>query len=213
MVTLVTLKKIMGDVLKGLDFVRASIDIVIVFYNTIEEHIAAIGQMETKDSRRTRKHATNSEELRCMGGQGLARNEREPPYVWSYPTSYQNTVTTKWRAGVQGSDGDDKVSDIPFLVDVSRERWGNIRSNGDRSHRMGTLPSYSSKISRPFTWLLALFYIDFTRRLSRQYKNGPCNLLICVEHMTSWPVARAMSAVTDKTISKCIDEVVHHFAL
>lgn len=81
----------------------------------------------------------------------------------------------------------------------------------DECQRMRPLRQYCTTLHRPLTSLFEVFSIDLagpfpTTRECLKY------LLVCVEHLTGWPIARATKDGTAETVMGVIqDEFMHLF--
>ena len=73
------------------------------------------------------------------------------------------------------------------------------------------VPRYRTTLSQPLTGLFQTFSIDFAGPLPRTAK-GNRFLLIAVEHLTGWPIARATAASTaDVVLNFVKDEIIYSF--
>lgn len=82
----------------------------------------------------------------------------------------------------------------------------------DSCQRMKPLPPYASNMKRPTTGLFDVFYIDFSGPFPRHCEGGPRYLLICVEHLTGWPILKPTWDATSKTVRGFMEkEVIHPF--
>lgn len=77
---------------------------------------------------------------------------------------------------------------------------------------MQTVPRYVSNLKRPVAGLFDVFSIDFAGPFPVPYVGGPKYLLVCVEHLTGWPVVRATKDATSKTVMDFVEKnIVHSF--
>lgn len=76
---------------------------------------------------------------------------------------------------------------------------------------MGPRPRYESNHRNLFLRLCETIYIDFAGPYLRQ-KGGSRFILVCVEHLSGWPVAKAISLETAEIFRYFIeDEVFYSF--
>lgn len=78
---------------------------------------------------------------------------------------------------------------------------------------MKELPRYYTNLSPSLTNIFELFSIDFAGPFLKSSK-GYQSFLICVEHLTNWPLAKEIKVTTaEKDIKVVEEEILHPFGL
>lgn len=72
----------------------------------------------------------------------------------------------------------------------------------DDCQRMKPMPKFITALSRSLKGLFEVFSIP--------YRGGPRFLLVCVEHLTNWPIVRARKDATAQTVINFMEEEVFH---
>ena len=73
------------------------------------------------------------------------------------------------------------------------------------------VPVYPTTLRMPLTGLFTAFSVDFAGPLPKT-RSGEQYLLVGVEHLTGWPIARKTKDATDDTVNKFVqEEIIHSF--
>lgn len=81
----------------------------------------------------------------------------------------------------------------------------NYVSTCDECQRMKSVPKYITTLHLPITALFDVFSMDFAGPFPTSGQSAPRYLLVCVEHLTNWPIVKATwnsTAETDLTFMK-----------
>lgn len=79
----------------------------------------------------------------------------------------------------------------------------------DTCKRLKELPRYYNNLSRPLTSFFEVLPIDFAEPLPKASNGSQC-LLICVKHLTNWPLAKATNDKNYETVIKYVEEYILH---
>lgn len=83
----------------------------------------------------------------------------------------------------------------------------------DACQRMAKLPPYHTALTRPITSLFEVYSIDFSGKLPRTAR-GFQYLLICVEHLTGWPIVIPTMTATAEVVKDFIGtHIIHPFGI
>lgn len=90
---------------------------------------------------------------------------------------------------------------------VATDVYSFVRSC-DPCQRMKGIPTYHTKLTRPITNLFEVFSIDFAGPIPSSLDGRDRYILICVEHLTNWPIARITENATAEVVARFVEEEV-----
>jgi len=99
------------------------------------------------------------------------------------------------------------VTDRYWWPNVVSDVYKFVRSC-DACQRMSRLPSYKTTLKRPITNLFEVYSIDFAGPIRLSADGKERHILVCVEHMSNWPIAKITESTTSKAVIDFISEEI-----